>query len=192
MVEEIMNKARLCLLLTSLLLPSCGYQFQGETNPFRELGIRRIYITEFRNESFRPGIEHLFTSAMARELEKSKIFVIVDSKTKADAILSGVVTEASSSSSSTTAVPVRGIDQQVTAQYNANITCAVTLTELTGREIYSHTETASKQAPGTVLVGEHGQGATIPLLNESEERLAYQFLSTKMMSNTYQNMVDLF
>ena len=185
-----MRFAWLGLCIAPLFLTACGYQFQGEKNPFQELGIRRIYVTEFRNETFRPGIEHLFTSAMVRELEKSKIFVLVDSKSKADAILSGVVTEAATGPSSTTAITVRGTDQQVAAQYNASITCGVSLTEVSGRPVFSHSVTRSKQYPGTALTG--AEGATVPLLNESEERLAYQFLATSMMSNAYQNMVDLF
>jgi outer membrane lipopolysaccharide assembly protein LptE/RlpB len=190
MVEEIMSPTRLCLWFAIILLPACGYQFQGETNPFHELGIRRIYIAEFRNKSFRPGLEHIFTSAMARELEKSKLFEIVDSPKNADAILSGIVNDASASVSSTSAITVRGTEQQVAAQYSADISCAVALTEPNGRVVYSHSETGSKQAPGTVLSG--SDGATVALLNESEQRLAYQFLAVQMMSNTYQSMVDLF
>lgn len=182
---------RLYILIASfLVLPGCGYHFQKTSNPFEALGIKKIYVEQFRNTTFRPGIEHYFTAAMVRELEKSKAFTLVDSAAKADAILTGEVTNADSTPSSSSTKTVRGAGQEVAAQYNAAVTCSVVLTQVNGRAIYSHSEGQSKQYPGTSST--NSEGATAALLNESEQRLAYQGLATLMMSNTYQNMVDFF
>ena len=35
-------------------------------------------------------------------------------------------------------------------------------------------------------------GATVPLINESEQRIAIQFLASQMMASVYQRMIDTF
>jgi hypothetical protein len=182
------------LLLSTLLilcsLNGCGYSFQGTHNPLKEVGIERIYVKSFRNRSYRAGIEQMFTTAMIRELEKSQIFKIVSDEKQADAILMGQIDAANTSPTSTKGVSVAGQDLQVSSEYSAGITCSVRLLDRFGRTIFAQSIGGSKIYSGTVLTGD--QGSTAPLTNESEQRLAYQFLATQMMGSIYQRMVDIF
>jgi hypothetical protein len=56
--------------------------------------------------------------------------------------------------------------------------------------VFTRTETGNKIYPGSTRFGE--AGATGPLVNDSEQRLAVQFLASQMMASTYQRMIDIF
>lgn len=185
-----MVRSNWCILLVALFLSSCGYRFQGLKNPLHDVGIRKIFVKQFKNETFRPGLEHVFTTAMIREIEKSKLFEIVNDPKKADAIVTGSVTQAEGSPSSSSAVTVRGTEQQIAAQFSGTVTCAVSVEDGLGRTIYGKSETSSKLYPGLALTGR--DGASVPLHNESEQRLAFHYMAGEMMANVYQGMVDLF
>lgn len=183
---------RAILLPLFLALGACSYQFQGTRNPLKDLGVQKIYVKSFKNESFRPGIEQLFTTAMVREIQKSRAFILVDTERSADAVLTGTVTSADSTISSTKSVPLGTKSVQVASEYSANVNCSVVLTE-TGEAknvIFSHSVSGSKVYPGATQTGD--AGATVPLVNDSEQRIAYQFLATQLMSSVYQRMIDLF
>lgn len=92
---------RFLLLCAIAAFPGCAYQLQGARNPLKELGIQKIYVEGFRNSTYRPGIEHLFTTAMVREIGRAKAFDLVNSADQADAVLTGVVTAADSAPGST-------------------------------------------------------------------------------------------
>ena len=174
-------------------MAGCSYHFQDAHNPLLDLGIHKIYVSGFRNLTYRPGIEHYFTTAMVREIGRSKSFELVNSDKEADAVLSGVVTAAESSVNATnyiTVDPVTGRQLPVASEYNATVACNVVLTDRHGRRIFTQAVSGDKVHPGSGQLGD--AGATAPLTNDSEQRLAVQFLATQMMASVYQRMVDTF
>ncbi len=173
-----------------VILSGCGYSFQAKKNPLAQVGIQKIYIQQFRNETFRPGVEQLFSSAMVREFQKSGAFRIVASEDEADAILLGTISGVDTSVSSPRTVVSGGKELEVGSQFNGNVTCLVRLKDRTGREIFSQSATGSKIYPGGIDLGD--EGSTISLNNESEHRLAIQFMASQMMASIYQRMVDTF
>lgn len=178
-------------LLGGLGLSGCGYTLQGTQNPLQKLGIETIFVKNFKNSTFRPGVEQMFTTAMIREIEKSKVFRLVNSAEKADAILSGEILSIDSAASATKSLSVgeRG-DIQTGSEYSASVNCLVQLHERRGRIIFSQSTSGSKVYPGLALTG--AKGSTVPLVNESEQRLALQYLSTQLMASVYQRMIDIF
>lgn len=179
----------IALCVISGLMVACGYQFQGKRNPLKELGIEKIYVQGFTNATYRPGIEQLFSTSMIREIQKARSFRIVSNPKEADAILSGTVTVADSNVSSTTQAVIEKT-VNVAAEYNVFVSCAIQLKDRHGRIVFSQTVSDSKIYPGVVRTGD--PGATGPLVNESEQRLAIQFLATQMMASAYQRMIDTF
>ncbi len=179
----------LCAISFSLF-SGCAYQFQGAHNPLRELGIQKIYVAGFRNLTFRPGIEHLFTSAMIREIGRAKAFELVNSEAEADAVLTGKVTTAESTPSSPKVFKIGTRDVDVATEYNSVVDCAISLHDRRHRLIFSQTISGSKINPGAAQIGD--AGATAPLVNDSEHRLAVQFLASQMMASVYQRMIDTF
>lgn len=174
-------------------LSACSYHIQGYYNPLRKLGMEKIYVENFRNETYRPGIEHLFTTAMVREIRKSGSFELVGSVSDADVLLSGVITTADADPTSLGSTIINASANksvEVASEYNATITSNITLTDRAGREIFSQSITAAKIFPGAQDVGD--QGSTVPLTNDSEQRLAIQFLANQMMASVYQRMIDTF
>lgn len=172
------------------MLSSCGYSFQAKRNPLAQVGVQKIYIQQFRNESFRPGVEQLFSSAMVREFQKSGAFQLVRTEEEADAILTGVISGVDSAVSSPRTVTSGGKELEVGSQFTGNVSCRVLLKDKSGREIFSQSVTGSKIYPGGIDLGD--DGSTISLVNESEHRLAIQFIASQMMSSIYQRMVDTF
>ena len=78
----------------------------------------------------------------------------------------------------------------VASEYDANVSCSVLLRDRRGRPIFTQTITDDKVHPGRAQLGD--QGATAPTANDSEQRLAVQFLANEMMASVYQRMVDSF
>lgn len=182
----------LCGILVAAMLfgSGCAYRLQGAHNPLKELGIQKIYVEGFRNATYRPGIEHLFTTAMIREIGRAKAFELVNSESDADAVLSGTITGADSAPGSTKQIKIGARTADVAAEYNASVVCAVELRDRRKRIVFAQSVTASKIHPGSAQKGD--AGATAPLVNDSEQRLAIQFLASQMMASVYQRMIDTF
>jgi outer membrane lipopolysaccharide assembly protein LptE/RlpB len=180
----------LTICATLLLAQGCGYQFQGRQNPLNKLGIEKIYVQQFRNRTYRPGVEQLFSTAMVREIQKSRSFRLVESEKEADAVLSGEVSSAEANPSSTRSESIGGKSLDVATEFNSSVTCNVTLTDSSGRAIFSQGISGSKIYPGSARTGD--AGSTNALVNESEQRLAIQFLASQMMASVYQRMIDTF
>lgn len=176
------------LLLCVPFLQSCGYTFQSATNPLAKVGIKRIFVKNFRNDSYRPGIEHYFSNALAREIKRFGTFRLVSSPDQADAIFSGVVRQVDSAPAGDTTVGRRKISV-ATNLYSA-VTVDTVLIDKDGQKIFGHTVTNSKIHTAAPFGDETGQ--TAHLINESEQRLAYRDISVEMMAEVYQRLVDVF
>jgi hypothetical protein len=173
-----------------MALPGCAYHFLGEKNPLKELGIHRIYVSEFRNFTFRPGIEQLFTTAMVREIARARSFELVNDDKTADAVLSGSIASAESGPGAGKNFQLGPRPVSVAIEYNASVVCSVELRDRLGHPIFAQTVSGSKVHPGRAELGD--AGAADPLVNDSEQRLAIQFLASQMMASVYQRMVDTF
>lgn len=179
----------LCVVLG---VSGCAYQFQGRKNPLQKVGVEKIFVASFTNRTYRPGVEQLFTTAIIREIQKSGSFQVVNSQKEADAVLSGEVTAADSAVSNTKLADKTADDRELRAasEFNATVTCDVRLVDRTGRTLFSRSESASKVYPGATNKGD--AGATNSLVNDSEQRVAIQFLASQMMASVYQRMIDVF
>jgi hypothetical protein len=182
---------RILWLCVSFSLLACsGYRFQGTENPLKQLGIEKIYVESFKNFTYRSGLEQTFTTALIRELEKSRAFQVVSDRQKADAILVGQINTATVDPSSTKGISVAGKDVQIASEYSASISCTIFLYDRNKRVIFNQSIGASKVHPASVQTGD--AGSTAPLTNDSEQRLAYEYLATQMMASVYQRMIDIF
>jgi hypothetical protein len=178
-------------------LPACGYQFQNAQNPLVKLGVKKIYVQNFSNQTIRPGIEHFFTTAMVREIRKGGIFEIADSEESADAVLKGTITSVEDLPSASALEIDASTPVNVAASFTARVACQITLRDKSKRVIFQDVFGGSKSHPASiVLIGRNRidpvANATAPLINESEQRIAVRYLSDQMMFEAYQKMVDLF
>ncbi len=181
-----------------IILTGCGYSLRGAKNPLHSLGIRKIHISNFRNNTYRPGIEYYFSKAMVQEVERYDAFEITNNPEEADAIISGSI---SGIQVSAVTKNVR-IDGDTTAaiasSFNGSISCTVTMSNKHGREIFNVTFSGSKAFPASLVVEEtdneiiRGSNDTTPLFNDSEQRLSIRFLATQLMADAYQKLTDIF
>jgi len=72
-----------------VLLVACGYQMVGKETHVPP-GLNSIAIPTFKNQTFEPGIEILFTQAFLNEFIQDRRVKVV-SRAEADSILEGVV-----------------------------------------------------------------------------------------------------
>lgn len=187
-----------CAIIISVL-SACGYHFQGRDNPLKELGVEKIYVAQFRNSTFRPGVEQLFSTAMIREIQKSRSFQLVSSEEQADAVLTGEVATADATLSSSKSVDISDVKKvDVATEYNSAVSCLITLKDRRDRVIFSQSVSGNKifpgatDIPGASSTSSRDAGATNSLVNDSEQRLAIQFLASEMMASVYQRMIDTF
>ncbi len=71
------------------LLPGCGYQMVGKETHVPP-GLTSVAIPTFKNQTFEPGVEILFTQAFLREFIQDRRVNVV-SRAEASSVLEGVV-----------------------------------------------------------------------------------------------------
>jgi TolB-like protein len=76
----------------TLAVSACGYRLAG-TGSFLPKNIQTIVVAPFENRSARPEIEIRTTEAVARELSRRGGVKIVTSRSDANALLEGVITD---------------------------------------------------------------------------------------------------
>lgn len=187
----------LSLALLSLFGTACGYQLQGTRNPLAEVGIHKIFVEGFRNQTNRPGLEHFFSTAMVREIRRAGVFTLTNDRKSADAILQGKVLSADDAPSAAAVKLGDGTEAAVATSFAASVSVRIDLKDQDGRTIFSEVVGGTKIHPASLVISERRlvdqyANSTAPLINESEQRLAIRYLSEQMMFDAYQKMVEVF
>lgn len=187
----------LCLALFAFGLSSCGYHSQNRVNPLEKIGVRKIFVDTFNNKTYRPGLEHNFTTAMVREIRKGGAFTVVGRREDADAVLKGTLFHVDDLPSPGSVRLGDGRDSTVATSFVAAVSCLITLTDIDGRVIFSEAFSSSKGHPASLVILDNRlvdqqANATAPLINESEQRLAIRYLSEQIIFDAYQRMIEVF
>jgi hypothetical protein len=91
MVKEYFFRLHVIIILYAAISLSCGYHLARPANPLLE-NINTIAIPYFKNKTFEPEAETIFTDAFVNEFIESKRLQIVN-REDADVILYGTVSE---------------------------------------------------------------------------------------------------
>jgi hypothetical protein len=119
------------LLLTALLLSSCGYHIGGQAALIPKT-VKTIAIPPFGNATPRYQIGRLVPADLAREFHSRTRYTIVTDPAQADAVLTGAVTNFAASPTTTDPVSGRSTGAQVI------VILQVTLTERqTGKVLFT-------------------------------------------------------
>ncbi len=181
-----------------LILTGCGYSLRKTENPLHSLGIQKVFISNFNNKTYRPGLEYFFTKAMMQEIERYGAFTITNDIEEADAIIEGTIFGIKATPVSKSIRIDAETSAAIATSYQGSITCAVNMTDRYGRVVFSEAFSSSKAFPAPlVLSGADsnvvpGANDTAPLISSSEERLAMRFLARELMANAYQRISDIF
>lgn len=131
-------------LLIPLIFSGCsGYAIKGDSKSavLENIGIRKIFIMPLRNESYKAGVENTVYNALVREFSARGAIQIIQDKTKADAIIQGVIHTASyvpagySTANSLPPVGTAPNNVIVASDYNATLACSFALLRI-NRKIY--------------------------------------------------------
>lgn len=190
--------ALFCSICLPLILAGCGYGLRKAENPLQDLGIRKVFISNFTNKTYRPGLEYFFTKAMVQEIERYGAFSITNNVEEADATISGVIFGIKTTPVSK-GVRIDGeTSAAIATSYQGTINCTVTMTDRFGRGVFNGTFGASKAFPASLVLSGaesdvvRGANDTAPLISNSEERLAMRFLARQLMADAYQRLTDIF
>jgi outer membrane lipopolysaccharide assembly protein LptE/RlpB len=82
---------RAALVVALALATGCGYGLVGRTSSLPE-DIQEVFVQPLANRTNRTQVDQLLTLAISDEFVKRRRFKLVNSRSDADAVLSGVVT----------------------------------------------------------------------------------------------------
>ncbi len=80
---------RACIVFSLMMLSGCGYHTARYANPLLE-NVSSIAVPYFKNETFEPELEAIFSYAFANEFTESRRLRVV-SRQEADVVLCGTV-----------------------------------------------------------------------------------------------------
>lgn len=196
------------LLVISIVVPACAsYHFQTSVSPLVESqGIKKIYITPLQNNSYKAGIENIVFNELVRVIAAKRRVQIVSSIRESDAVLTGIVSTATSEpgggTTSDNLFPSKDVvnlkgspDLVVNTEFIATLGCSFSLNR-------THTEPGKKQLVWASGFGRAKPfpatnqmdifGSTSPLINESEFDRALKELAESMMSDLHESMLSMF
>lgn len=184
--------------VVSLLLAACGYQFSGRSNPYARQNVYSVYVDSFVNSSGHAGLDNMMRSAVVRELLRNQRLRVVSNMDEADAVLTGTVSEGLSRGSSEqtieavskSAVGLGLSDVVVYSQYSATLGVSVMLTSKKSETLFTQSYSRSKAYPSAVQYGPAGN--TTSLINDSQEKLAFQDLAKSLALDVYDGIFDRF
>jgi hypothetical protein len=169
------NRNRAWVIFLLLVMSSaCGYRFSGKEN--LPSGVERIFVTVFENRTMETGVEVLFTDDIIQELIRNRKDSLANSRTTADAVLSGVVES----------IRIRTISREGThtpLERRVWATVSLKLTGSDGRTLWKKSG-ISESEPYDVM----------PLKQETEQnrRNALSVLSKKIAERVYFRLTDDF
>ncbi len=206
--------------MTLGLASGCGYTLQHTKNPLLDqYGVRKIFIQPLRNDTFKPGVENLVYNELVKVIAANRRVEITQQRSEADAILSGVVTQAVYAvAGSTTADQLFPLSTRVpdisrpssniavASSYTASLAASFSLnlpgkrvrSELLkdgeviteGKVLWGGSFSRNQNFPGNNQIGEFG--TTSALLNESEFDRALRELAQGVMASFHESMLAQF
>lgn len=211
-----MKKFLLIIVTLQIGCSSYGFQRSGSQH-FNSLGIKKIYIEPFVNDTYKAGVENTVYNALVKRLSAKKTLEIVQSRTEADAVLRGNVGTATYILSAETTAsqlnPVRTIpnlvDQnsslnvtRVATNYTASLVCTFSLSqkedelvdgkleEKTTATLWSDTFARSKGFAANNQLDV--VGTTSALINESEFERTLKDIADRMSFDVHESMITSF
>jgi outer membrane lipopolysaccharide assembly protein LptE/RlpB len=160
-------------LICLLLLAACGYRMVGKETHVPP-GLTSVAVPTFKNRTYEPGIEVLFTRAFLNEFILDRRVNVVN-RAQADSLLEGVITNFLMHSVS--------FDQSGRVlEYQTRVTLDLTLKDRAGKVLWEEknfSETEWFRASSGILINEANKNAAI----QSIGRLAAERLRNRFFQN---------
>ena len=162
------------IILLLILFSSCGYHFTGGGD--FPGGVKSVFIEFFKNRTSETGISNILTNDLIYEVTRMKK-VSLAGESKADAILSGVVT-----SMSINTIAHQGT--QSSLERRVSITVDLKLKDRDGRDLWSRKAISANEEYDVVASDKHA--------TEKNRKDAIKALSKRLSEKIYSNITDAF
>jgi len=167
------------IIICLVLIAGCGYQMIGKETHVPP-GLNSIAIPTFKNHTFEPGIEILFTQAFLNEFIQDRRVKVV-SREEADSVLEGVVNYFGVSSAAYNS-------SGFAAQYQIYVFADFTLKDRTGKVLWVEKGLQETQWFRVPSVANSG---TIGVANEAAKQAAIQktagFMADRIRNRFFYN-----
>lgn len=195
---------RLLLPLFFLGLSHCAYKW-GNTDRSLPGGHKTVFVEIFENQTQEPGIEHNFTQALVRELERSG-FAVVTTKGQAELVLIGSIISLShdgggsdrtfESKDYSNPDPAQRTSKKYAATYfvNYNLTVVTNLQAVRSRDKQMIWQTALHGADsyrGALLFRQGIRNSNV-LYNQSRKKQTIKLIAEDMMSEAFDRLTENF
>jgi hypothetical protein len=191
----------LLALVLALATSACGYAFRSRANTWDHAQVHKIYISPLTNNTLRPGVEVVFTSALIKEFSQGGRIQITSDRGKADAVLEGVVELVESTVLSTTTadqvskdLPLgQGLDSTyvVAQEYTARAQISLALSRIVdGKGLWAQGFANSRIYPAANQGGDIGN--TGVLINNSRYTMALTELAKQLAVEAHDLFFEAF
>lgn len=197
---------RIVLWILFFGLTHCGYNWGHST---RELpgGHKTIYVEIFENQTQEPGVEHNFTQALIKELERSG-FAIVTTKDQAELVVQGSIISLSHSgggsdrnfeSKDFSRAP-NGAITSTSNKYRASFYTSYNLKVVTNLQVYRsrdkqliwQTALTGGRAYNGALLLKQGVRSSNVLYNQSRKKQTIALIAEDMMGEAFDQLTENF
>ncbi len=161
------------IFLFLMIVSACGYKFTGGGS--FPAGIKSICVVTLENRTSETGAENIFTNDIIYEVTRDNK-VVLTSKDKAEALLSGII-----KSMSIQTISHKGTHSSL--ERRVTITVDVTLTDPNGTVIWSANDVSANEAYDVM---------SDKLATEQKKRNAISALSKRLAEKLYARITDDF
>jgi hypothetical protein len=175
-----------------LALSSCGYTLQTSRSQLVDKeGIRRIYVSPLVNNTYKVGVENIVYNELLRKLAQHRMVQLVQSQADADAVVDGIVYNASYVESGRTNFGSRTIASQYRAILGVNFVLRRAKHE-PGKKMQIWSGSVAREGRFASAFQAGVRGETTALINESEFERTLGDLARGMMSEVHESMLAMF
>ncbi len=194
---------------SAALMGACGYTFQHSNNPLlTRYGVRKVHVAPIQNATFKAGVENVVYNEALKVIAAHRRVILVQNRADADAILQGVVSEATYVKSATTTadqlfptarllgtIKRPSANLQVATEYSARLSTQFSLRLTRPRlgekeEIWAGSFAKAQAFPANNQLSVYG--TTGHLINESEFDRTLKDLAESLVYNLHESMLALF
>ena len=186
-------------ILALLGLSHCGYNWGHST---RDLpgGHKTVFVEIFENISSEPGVEHMFTQALTRELARSG-FAIVTSKDTAELIIKGnIIALDVAGGGATKGLVANDFQNNVSSQFDAffftlqniGITTNIKVYRSRDEQLIWQTAVKGQDVALGSLLRRQGVRSSNVLYNQSRKKQTIKLIAQRMMNEAFDRMTEKF
>jgi hypothetical protein len=180
--------------LTGSLFAGCATYRWGAGDRSIVGGYKLAAVPLFKNVTFEPGVEVLFTNHLIHEIERSKVLTVVP-PAEAEVFLEGTITNIAyekTAVKTSVELPDLSSNSSLTSEYRVAINMTLNLRRSADREIIWRGQFAGERFYNAPLITRAGVNTVNPLYNLSLRRQTIDAVADDMMLEAHDRITENF